>query len=390
MNILFISNDPSIFEPESSTRNRMRAYAKEIGTLHIISPGNGPKRDVEREDLPDGAALILHMVTGKRFGKLLKMQKCATKLLQSEPIELVSAQDPFEYGWIALKAVSEAKRPVKLHVQLHTDAFSPWFTRGNITYISHLSMPLMTCVNTVRQWLADRVLPEADGIRVVSKRILDSLTYRYGDRIVSPSLIPIAVSSEVPPKESLPPHAFTFTLITVGRLEPEKRMQDILHALARIHINYPSVGLVVIGDGSLRKKLEVEARKLGLSNHVVFLGARPDAMSLMQDAQAYIQASAYEGYGRTLIEAALARIPIITTDVGIVGEVFKGYEEVLSAPPGDPSALATHIRGLLEDFQARKEFVLSAEKAAREHLASVHTSPADIAQDLRAVIQKTA
>ena len=35
--VLFISNDPAIFDAESSVRARMRAYAKEIGTLHIIS-----------------------------------------------------------------------------------------------------------------------------------------------------------------------------------------------------------------------------------------------------------------------------------------------------------------------------------------------------------------
>lgn len=385
MNVLFISNDPSIFEPQSATRLRMQAYAKEIGTLHILSPGNGPK--IQREELSDGGTLILHAVPGKKFLKLFRMQRRAKELLRTEPIELVSAQDPFEYGWIAMKAVCGTK--AKLHVQLHTDAFSPWFTRGNITYISHLSMPLMTLVNSVRQWLADRVLPEADGIRVVSRRILDSLDLRYGNRIVKPSVIPIAVPSELPPKAELPPHEFTFTLMTIGRLEPEKRIHDILHALALVHARYPSVGLVISGDGSERGKLEKIAKRLGLENSVVFLGWRTDALALMQDAQAYIQASAYEGYSRTLVEAALARIPIITTDVGIVGEVFRGYEEVLSAPPGDPAALATHIIGLLEDLQARRTFVLNAEKAAREHLASVHTAPTDIAQDLRNVLERS-
>lgn len=360
----------------------MRTYAKEIGTLHILSPYPGKEHRIEKEDLPEGGTLILHAVSGNKFTRIFSMRKYAAQLLASEPIELVSAQDPFEYGWVGRQVTRGTA--VKLHIQLHTDAFSPWFTRGNITYVSHWRMPF---INKVRQRLADKVLPQADGIRVVSQRVLDSLITRYGSLIVPPSLIPIAVPTELPPKVELPPHPFTFALMTVGRLEPEKRIHDILHALALIRDRYPSVGLIIAGDGSQRRRLEKVTKQLCLEDRVVFLGNRNDAIGLMQSAEAYIQASAYEGYSRTLVEAALARVPIITTDVGIVGEVFRGYEEVLSAPPGDPATLATHIRELLEDFQARREFVLAAEKAARDHLASVHTSPADIAQDLRRVIE---
>src|SRR5690606_9973815 len=103
---------------------------------------------------------------------------------------------------------------------------------------------------------------------------------------------------------------------------------------------------------------------------------------LMRSAQAFIQASAYEGYGRTLMEAALARVPIITTDVGIVGEVFAGYDDVLAAPPGDPAALATHIMGLIEDQAARRMLVIGAEEAARRHLPAFAGYPRPVIEDL--------
>ena len=153
--------------------------------------------------------------------------------------------------------------------------------------------------------------------------------------------------------------------------------------MARIIVEYPSLGLFIVGEGRRRKQLEQTVQGLGLEGRVVFLGERgTEAPGLMASAQAFIQASAYEGYGRTLIEAALARVPIITTDVGIVGEVFKGYEDVLSAPVADPAALATHIAGLIEDVQARRSLVLEAEKTAREHLALYADQPCLIAEDL--------
>jgi len=126
---------------------------------------------------------------------------------------------------------------------------------------------------------------------------------------------------------------------------------------------------------------------LKLTDKVIFLDDRPDARGLMRSAQAFIQASAYEGYGRTLIEAALARVPIITTDVGIVGEVFKGYEDVLAVPVADPTALSLSIVGFIEDNRVRQEFPIRAEAAARAHLAAVGDIPSRIAEDLTRLVR---
>ena len=246
-------------------------------------------------------------------------------------------------------------------------------------------MPLL---NRWRRRVADRVLPEAVGIRVVSERVKTSLIERYGSRISEPSVIPVVVDPVVPAPVRLPMHpSFTFALIAIGRLEPEKRIEDILAALALTVPKYPMVGLFIIGEGRERGRLERMARHLGLAEKVIFLGERPDARALMASAQAFIQASAYEGYGRTLVEAALARVPIITTDVGIVGEVFKGYEDVLSVPVADPTALSLAIVGFIEDNAVRQELPRHAEETARAHLAFVGDIPARIAEDLARTLQ---
>ena len=359
-----------------STRARMRAYAEAIGELHIVSRAD---RYIELQDGP----LFLHGRPWHRALASFSIMSEARKLIQKYGIELVSAQDPFEYGFAAMKAVAGTN--AKLHIQVHTDFLSPWFVRRGITRSPKVRIPF---ANRIRLRFADQVLPHADGLRVVSKRIKDSMVARYGTRIKEPVVLPVPARIEVPEAVPLPEHPFTFALIAVSRLAPEKRMQDILVALARIHQQYPSVGLFIVGAGSERPKLEAMTRSLGLTNSVIFLGERSDARGLMQSAQAFIQASAYEGYGLTLIEAALARVPIITTDVGIVGEVFTGYDDVLAAPPGDPAALATAIMGLVEDQQARKLLVLAAEKAARAHLETVHTGPAEIAANLAETLRK--
>lgn len=374
MKALFVSNDLSIFDSTSETHRRLRSYADALGTLHVLS--RAPRGEKGRAE----GALILHPLQGSRFN----LAKQARAIIASEGIELVSAQDPFEQGFAAMKAVEGTN--VKLHVQVHTDFLSPWFVKGGGFRSPQVRVPFL---NHIRRYLADQVLPRAAGIRTVSERVRASLVARYKDRIPEPSVIPIAVTGTLPPASALPPHDFAFALVTVSRIEPEKRIEDILYAIARIRFDYPSLGLFVIGTGSELPHLKRLAKKLGLSERVIFIDEwRSDVLALMQSAQAYIQASAYEGYGRTLVEAGLARLPIITTDVGIVGEVFTGYKDVLSAPIADPAALAVHIRGLVDDHQARMLLASEAKKTAEEHVARYADLPGLIARDLSETLQK--
>jgi glycosyltransferase involved in cell wall biosynthesis len=366
MKILFISNDPQIFNTESAVRERMRTYAAALGELHILSRG-----PLGAQESTDGS-LFLHPVHGPKLLTLLSLPAIAHALIVREEIEIVSAQDPFEYGWVALKALKGTS--AKLHLQIHTDFLSPWFVRAGVFRSMHIRAPFL---NRVRIHIARRVLPHADGIRVVSKRIQDSLVATFGTSIPESTVIPVSVGATVPDAVPLPPHGFSFAFMCSGRLEPEKRVQDILMAFGKIAHSYPSVGLVVVGEGSQRAPLEKLSKKLGLANRVLFMGEQgKNAWGLMRSAHCFIQASAYEGYGRTLVEAALAKIPIITTDVGIVGEVFRGYEQVLATPPGD--------------HQLRHSLAMNAEQAVREHLMRYVDQPKLIREDFEHTLAREA
>ena len=375
MNVLFISNDPTIFAATSPSRARMRAYAEAIGELHVISVARRTARD-ERE-----GNLFLHPVYVSKLFRVHMLAKRAHALVLEYGIEIVSAQDPFEHGLAALRAARGTK--AKLHIQVHTDFLSPWFVESGNWRSPRVRMPFL---NRFRRKIADQVLPNAAGIRAVSERVKASLLARYASRISEPAVLPVTVDTTVSEPVLLPQHSFTFALIAVGRLEPEKRVEDILAALKLVVAHYPMVGLFIVGEGSERSRLERMTYSLGLKDNVMFLGSSADARGLMRSAQAFIQASAYEGYGRTLIEAALAKIPIVTTDVGIVGEVFKGYEDVLAAPVADPTALSLNIVGIIEDTSVRAELPIHAEAAARAHLASIGNLPERIAADLERTI----
>lgn len=370
MKVLFISNDPQLADSGSRVRVRMSAYAKAIGTLHVLTRSSGTNV------VTDGSLTVHNFACPKSRG-WKKLASYAHELIMKENIEIVSCQDPFEYGFTGMRAVRGTS--AKLHIQVHTDFLSPWFTRGGIFRSPQVAMPLK---NALRRRVASRVLPHADGIRVVSGRVCESLKSVYGTKIVEPVILPIAPQSAPPPKIPFPFETFPFTLVTVGRLEPEKRIDDILNALSRLRDSYPMIGLVVIGSGREHARLQKLVQELELQSKVVFITEHVDAWGLMQSADAYIQASAYEGYGITLIEAALARVPIITSDVGIIGEVLTGFDDVLVSPPGDPTNLAYHIVSLIEDPASKEVRAHSAQVKAQAHVKAYQDLPALIASDL--------
>lgn len=369
MKVLLISSDISVLDQGSSGHTNVRDNALAIGELHVLLAA--PKS----EDRDDGSLRIHAVAAGSFLGPSLVRK--AHALVAEYGIEAVWAQDAFERGMIGVQVAKKEKLP--LYVNVDTDFLSPWYSMTGMFRSTQVRVPR---VNQKRLRYADTVLPQASGIRVMSERVKASLLKKYGDRIPEPVVIPIAIS-HIPEEVQFPPHAFTFSLMVAGRLDAARRVVDVLDALAHVKDRYPSTGLFVVGDGPERAALERHAKRLRLGDRVVFLGDRRDTWGLMRSAHVFIQASAYEGYGRRLLQAALARIPIITTDVGIVGEVFKGYDDVLAMPPGDPAALATHIMGLTEDGQARQLLAINAEAAAKRHIQAAGDIPVRIAAFLQ-------
>jgi glycosyltransferase involved in cell wall biosynthesis len=364
MNILFISNDPQVFSDTSVVRERMRSYAAEIakrgGMLHILSRSPA---DCSIQDGP----LHLHGVAIGKLQAQSELPRIAKELIKAENIRIVSAQDPFEHGKIAARAVEGT--PAKLHIQIHTDFLSPWFVRTGTA---------AGLLNRIRVRIAGDVLPKADGIRVVSERIRRSVMKRYKD-IPEPSVIPIAVPQVAPSTGAQLPGNHSFKLVAVGRLEGEKRVQDLIaamHALPR------TVALHIVGDGSQRGVLEDHAFQEGLSSRIFFLGNRPDARSLMTQADVFVQASAYEGYGLTLIEAALAGIPIITTKVGIVGEVLDSETDIYPVPIADPAAISVQVMELTNNSEKGALHASCAKAHVEEHLSRTDSSPRAIIEDM--------
>jgi len=122
--------------------------------------------------------------------------------------------------------------------------------------------------------------------------------------------------------------------------------------------------LVIVGDGPQREALEAQVRTSGIEGRVRFAGNQRDVVPWLQALDIFALPSyANEGVPQALLQAMLAGLPCVTTNVGGIGELAVDGSTALVVPPESVAALGTALERLMNDEALRK--TLGA--AARQH-----------------------
>lgn len=151
-------------------------------------------------------------------------------------------------------------------------------------------------------------------------------------------------------------------IVSIGRLVPWKGFSGLIRAFAKLCEDGERRELVIIGDGPGRTELEMLVKELGLGNGVRMTGrlGRADTMGFLKAADIFALNTAYEGLPHTVIEAMIAGVPVVTTDVGGNPEIVQDGETGLLVRYGDIGALAEAIRRLEDDAGLKNKLVSNA------------------------------
>jgi glycosyltransferase involved in cell wall biosynthesis len=133
-------------------------------------------------------------------------------------------------------------------------------------------------------------------------------------------------------------------IAVIGALGREKRVGDAVRAVALM----PDIHLLVVGDGPERAALEQQAAREA-PGRVRFAGVLPEPAPALAAADVVALTSATEGMPGVLIEAGLAGVASVATDVGGVAQIVVDGETGLLVPTGDVPALAAALTGALAD-----------------------------------------
>jgi glycosyltransferase involved in cell wall biosynthesis len=146
----------------------------------------------------------------------------------------------------------------------------------------------------------------------------------------------------------------TFIFGNVGRLAINKDQKTLIQAFASIKAQCPNAKLIIVGDGQLESQLKNQVHSLRLDSDVIFTGFIPDGFRFIKAFDVFISSSIQEAFGRVLLEAMLAKIPVIATSVNGVPEVIGNSGSLI--PAANVNILAAEM---LRAYQAS-----TAERAA--------------------------
>lgn len=146
-------------------------------------------------------------------------------------------------------------------------------------------------------------------------------------------------------------------ILAVGRLAKDKKLDVLIRAVGQVTNEHPA-HLLLVGRGDDRERLEGLVRRLGLDDHVHFLGFVPeeDLPALYRHVDVFTIASDVEVQSIPTLQAAATGLPIVAADAGALPELVDNGKNGFLAPPDDPAAFAAAFRKILDAPQQAEAF----------------------------------
>lgn len=189
-----------------------------------------------------------------------------------------------------------------------------------------------------------------DAVVCLSDRLADKFSKLYPSFAEKVKVVPNfidykAIRARAEEEIDFSPDSAKLNIITVGRMESEKRYDLILKTAQRIKLMGVEFCWYLVGDGVLYESLAEESRALGLEGFVVFTGYMKNPAPLMKKCNLFVLMSEYEGTPVTIDEAAALGVPTLACEVGGIADQLK----ISSRGEALPSVRAEDIVGF--DFE---------------------------------------
>jgi glycosyltransferase involved in cell wall biosynthesis len=241
-------------------------------------------------------------------------------------------------------------RPDVVHVNVNVTGASPWAIlaaraarSARVVAVEHLPHPIRR-----RRRLLARITSKLLAAHVaVGERSAED-TARF---IGVPAASLRVIANGVPDVDlaQLPRPVAGPIVGSLGRLEEQKAYDVLVRALPGL----PTCSVAIVGEGRERERLVRLAESLGVSDRLVLHGWSDEARRYLTTFDVFVLPSRSEGLPLAVIEAMLARLPVVASDVGDMGEIVEDGVTGILVQPDDPPRLAAALETLLRDPERR-------------------------------------
>lgn len=346
--------------------------------VHVVAPSPEGEAGVETRD-----GVVVHRVTSRRLPWFDAMRVCA----------------PWEAA-MEVRGVFERVRPDVVHTNGHLSLGRAVVNTAKRTgvplvatnhlmpenIVGHLPMVPAALHDTFAGWMyrdLGRVYTRADAVTAPTPRAVDLISRRAGLTDAFPVSNGIDADAYERARNAVaarrgapsgPTSLYEPTVLFVGRLDQEKRVDELIRAFAKVAPDVPG-RLDIVGDGERRAAWGALAERLGVAGRVRFRGFLSDdeLLTAYASADLFCIPGVAELQSLATMEAMAARLPVIAADAmalphlvrpGTNGELFQ---------PGNVDELAGHLRALLTDAALRERY-----GAASRELIQAHTMGATL------------
>lgn len=157
-------------------------------------------------------------------------------------------------------------------------------------------------------------------------------------------------------------------ILYIGRLVYEKGVQHLISAMPKIINGYNDTKLIIGGKGGMYDELREQAKNLGIENKVYFTGylSSKEVQKMYKCADIAAFPSTYEPFGIVALEAMLAGVPTVVSDIGGLNEIVDHGINGMKSYAGNSNSIADSVLALLYNHQLCNNIVKNAKTKVKQ------------------------
>ena len=322
MNILQILPELNVGGVETGTLDLARYLVKLGHKAVVVSAGGTLVKDLQES----GGIHYQLPVHKKSLVNAVKMIFKLSEIIQKEEIDIVHARSRVP-AWIAYLA---SRKTGKVFIT----TCHGYYNRGLLSKVMGWGRRVIGPSNVIALHMINDFGVAHERVRLIPRSVdIDKFEYAFPRRTGK--------------KE--------FTVGIIGRLTSLKGHIYFIKAMAKAARAVPSLKLLIVGDApasksSYKEQLQILIRRLGLWDNTVFLGSQKDIPAILKHLDVLVLATtAHEAFGRVIIEAQAAGVPVVATSVGGVIDVVEDNKTGILVPPADSTAIADAVMRIYRD-----------------------------------------
>ena len=351
MNILQILPELHVGGVETGTVDLAKYLIQHGHKSVVVSAGGVLVADLEKQ----GSIHYTLPVNKKNIFQMLKAKKKLIEIIQKEKIDVIHARSRVP-AWIAYWASRETS-----------------------------AIFITTCHGYYSRHFFSCVMGWGKLVIAISEVIGQHMVQDFGVPSHHVRIIPRSVDTSkfnIPRKPKGPMDPLIVTMI--GRITPLKGHAYFLKAMAQVIRTVPNVRIQLIGDASSKRQgykeeLLLLTKRLGIADRVEFLGNRRDIPQLLSYSDCLVLSTiTQEAFGRVILEAQAASVPVVATKVGGVSEIIDHEKTGLLVPPKGIEAMAKAVIRLLQNRELAAAFIKAAHKKIENRYTLAHMAEATL------------